>query len=80
MEPMSPCGSLAFVPPETVGIHIIAIIGFACGRELRSCGQLEQQGGFGGDWWGLGVIAFELLTVSISELAIYIRISYQKNV
>lgn len=40
LEPMSPCGSLAFVPPET----------------------LDQQGSFAGDWWGLGVIAFELLT------------------
>jgi len=40
LEPMSPCGSLAFVPPET----------------------LDQLGSFAGDWWGLGVIAFELLT------------------
>lgn len=40
LEPMSPCGSLAFVPPET----------------------LEQLGSFAGDWWGMGVIAFELLT------------------
>lgn len=40
LEPMSPCGSLAFVPPET----------------------LEQKGSFAGDWWGLGVIAFELFT------------------
>lgn len=40
LETMSPCGSLAFVPPET----------------------LDQLGSFAGDWWGLGVIAFELLT------------------